>query len=340
MKCLLAILLCIPFALAAQQKQLQIEGVMPGLYLTHTVAAKENYYSIGRLYNISPKEIAPFNNLVLENGLSLHQTIKIPLTPGNFVQSNTAAADEALVPVYYTIKEKEGLYRVSTNFNKVPVESIKEWNNIKGDALGNGSKLIVGYLKVKKELSALAAGAKQVAPAAKQETTKTAVVNEVKPDISNETLPVVKNPAKQNTVEVKPAEVQKETADKPVVVPVVKKETVVTRRESKNFNGGFFKPAYEQQSRNASMSSEMGNGAIFKSTSGWEDGKYYCLHNTAAPGTIIKVTANNKSIYAKVLDLLPDISQNNGLLIRLSNAAAAELGLGETKFDCTVNYFK
>ena len=87
---------------------------------------------------------------------------------------------------------------------------------------------------------------------------------------------------------------------------------------------------------------EAGSGAVFKSNSGWQDGKYYCLHNTAAPGTIIKVTANStgKTIYAKVLDVIPDIKQNSGLIIRISNAAAQELGIGEAKFDCSLSYSK
>ena len=36
------------------------------------------------------------------------------------------------------------------------LETLKQWNNIKGDAVKNGTKLIVGYLKVKTELSELA----------------------------------------------------------------------------------------------------------------------------------------------------------------------------------------
>ena len=83
-------------------------------------------------------------------------------------------------------------------------------------------------------------------------------------------------------------------------------------------------------------------GGVFKSTSGWTDGKYYCLHNTAKTGSIIKVTnpANGKSVYAKVLDVIPDIKKNSILLIRLSNAAADELGVGEANFNCTLNYSK
>jgi hypothetical protein len=37
---------------------------------------------------------------------------------------------------------------------------------------------------------------------------------------------------------------------------------------------------------------------------------------------------------------MPDIKQNNGVLIRISNAAAAELGLDDVKFDCTLSYSK
>ena len=46
------------------------------------------------------------------------------------------------------------------------------------------------------------------------------------------------------------------------------------------------------------------------------------------PGTILKITDNSsgKSVYAKVLDAIPDIKQNSGLSVVLSNAAAEELG--------------
>ena len=72
------------------------------------------------------------------------------------------------------------------------------------------------------------------------------------------------------------------------------------------------------------------------------NGKYYCLHNGALPGTIVKITspATGKSVYAKVLDVMPAIKQNDGVLIRLSNAAAAELGQDAGKFDCSLSFTK
>jgi hypothetical protein len=134
---------------------------------------------------------------------------------------------------------------------------------------------------------------------------------------------------------------------------VVKKETPVVKKEDKpvvvaetpkvkSGNGGYFKNIFADQSKDGGISNENGTAVVFKSTSGWEDGKYYCLHNAAAPGTIVKITSatTGKSVYAKVLDVMPDIKQNNGVLIRLSNAAAAELGQEESKFDCTLSFSK
>ena len=160
MKRLLILLFCLPLFSVAQNNPLIIEGISPDLYLTHTVQAKENYYSIGRMFNISPKLIAPFNNLQLEKGLSLNQIIKVPLDESNFLQVGNAASDEALIPLYHTTKDKEGLYRITVNYNKLPLENLKKWNNIKGETAPNGTTLIVGYLKVKKELSSLASIAK------------------------------------------------------------------------------------------------------------------------------------------------------------------------------------
>jgi hypothetical protein len=39
-----------------------------------------------------------------------------------------------------------------------------------------------------------------------------------------------------------------------------------------------------------------------------------------------------------VLDVIPDLKQNKGILIRLSNAAADELGYTDETFDVELSY--
>jgi len=340
MKKLFFLFLLIPFFTAAQNKLL-VEGVSPGLYLTHKVAPKENYYSIGRIYNVSPKDIAPFNNLQLEKGLSPGQAIKIPLNSSNFFQSGNAASDETFVPVYYKIKDKEGLYRVAKNHNDLPLETLKQWNKITGDAVKNGVQLVVGYLKVKTELSSLAKNG--IGTSIGSVTT---VAVEEKKAVEPETVdqPVVKNASEKNKKEpVKEKEVKQV---EPKVVPVPEKKAPEAEPKKtvieKNVTEANFKKLYESQSKNAEAVEVTGNAGVFKSTSGWNDKKYYCLYNSASPGTIIKITnpGNGNVVYAKVLDVIPDIKMNEGLLLILSNAAADALGAIEGNFNCSIAYSK
>jgi rare lipoprotein A (peptidoglycan hydrolase) len=125
-----------------------------------------------------------------------------------------------------------------------------------------------------------------------------------------------------------------------VVTPSVPKEAVPVKNNNTSFNGGFFKSYYTQQAAAVASNNDNGMAGIFKSMSGWDDGKYYCLHNVAPAGSFIKITnkATNKVIYAKVLDLMPNLSQNKLLIIQVSSAAAAELGVTGASFDSEIAY--
>jgi LysM repeat protein/uncharacterized protein (UPF0333 family) len=316
----------------AQNKLLVADGTSPNLYITHTIEPKENYYSVGRLYNFSPKELAAYNNLPFDKGLTLGETIKIPLTQNNFSQGEAAKENEALVPVYHVMQAKEGLYRVSVNYNKVPLDVLKKWNRLSGDAVSTGSKLIVGYLKVLKDQSPLASKAVNVTP--------TEIASNLPTDTKKKTRTEIR--AEKELAKKAENNVEQTTETLPSVIEKTPEVTTVSNRSTINFNGGKFRSLFTDQTKNKSLVFANGTAASFKTTSGWQDGKYYCFHNTALPGTIIKITnnANGKSIYAKVLGEIPDIKQTNSLVVSLSNSAANELGAGEGKFECSLEYAK
>ena len=143
---------------AVSQSGLNIQGTSPDLHLLHTISSRDTWYSIGRLYNISPKEAATYNRTTIEKPLAAGQQLKIPLTNSNFSQNGVKNADEVFVPLYHTVQPKEWMYRISVNHNKVPIETLEKWNNITRDNATAGTKLIVGYLRVKQSQSALASG--------------------------------------------------------------------------------------------------------------------------------------------------------------------------------------
>jgi LysM repeat protein len=294
-------------AARSQSNELLIQGQTGKLYLEHTVVAKETWYSMGRLYNIGPRQIAAFNHLVMARPLVIGATIQIPLTAVNFSQNGVKTAAETLVPLYHIIQEKEWLYRISINHNKVPVPSLEKWNKINKDQAKAGMHLIVGFLKVKTALSALATSTPAPVAAAVVPGGSTAAGN---PTTATGGHP--SNAALSSMLGDSP--VSAVTGGSPSSAPAI------------HFNGGFFKVDFIETGKSAS-----GTAGIFKSTSGWQDGKYYALMNNVPVGTIVKVSVagSEKSVYAKVLGQLPDMKESVGLTIRISNAAASELGAGE-----------
>lgn len=141
------------------------------------------------------------------------------------------------------------------------------------------------------------------------------------------TAPVKEKVAEVKTVTAEPV-AEKKAEVKKEVIPV-KKEIAVL--------GSVFQDEFT----NAVRDKENGLVSVFKSTSGWEDGKYYCLHNKAIAGTILKITnaETNKTIYAKVLDIIPELSNNKNNILIVSNAAAAALGVAnEADFTAVVEY--
>ena len=305
---------------AIAQSGLDIQGVSPNLHLSHTISARDTWYSIGRLYNINPKEAASYNGTTIDKPLTIGQQLKIPLNNSNFSQNGSKNGDEVFVPLYHTVQPKEWMYRISVNHNKVPIETLEKWNNISRDNATAGTRLIVGYLKVKQGQSALANGATTTSIA----STTTAPVIPKKEETAKKTEPLkTEEPVRKQEV--------------PAVAATPRKEEVAESKTNSgvNFKGGYFKTQYDASGKAAS-----GVSGIFKSTSGWNDGKYYALMNDVPVGTIVRVNfpSTNKIIYAKVLGTLPDMKESTGLTIRISDAAATELGAGNSKFSVDVRY--
>jgi translation elongation factor EF-G len=299
------------------QKDLMVKTSDKGLYLDHKVVAKESFFSISRKYNLHPKSIATFNGLDMAKGLQIDQKLRIPLLDTNFSQKGNSGT-----PVYYKTDEKETLVSVSNKFNKVLLSNLRNWNNISGNDAKEDSKIIIGFLHSK-------------------EFPSITINNKVKPEdpvVKTEPEKVVEKPI----VKTEPEKVTEKPVVKPEPEKVVEKPTVKPEEKAATTDNGYFKTHFDQQIKsNPITKNETVTAGIFKTTSGWQDAKYYLLIDKVSPGTIVKVInpTNNKAIFAKVLGEMSGIRQNEGLNIRISNAAASALEVTELdKFIVKVNY--
>lgn len=321
----LLIMLVVSFFLSgvsyAQMGDMLVRRNDKGLYIEHKVVAKEGLFSIGRIYAVHPHHLATFNGLDANKGLNLGQVLKIPLTDTNFNQRS----DDGLA-LYYEVAAGDGLSAISRTHNRVPVERLREWNNLRTDNINKGTKLIVGYLST------------TTPPPVAVSKTEPAT-EEARPAVDRAVEVVKETPKEQPVAQVKqeqaPARVEPEKPAEVKTQPVQPSIGLQT-------GGGFFRPFFEEQTKtNPAKKNMTVTSGVFKTTSGWDDTKYYILMDNVATGSIVKVTNpnNNRIIFAKVLGQMNGIRQNQGLDIRLSNAGAAALGINDQeKFVVTVNF--
>jgi LysM repeat protein len=313
------------------------------LYLEHKVAPKENWYSVGRIYFISPKEIAAFNQLSMDKGLGIGQLLKIPLRHENFSQST--AVENAGGKVVHVVQAKEGLYKLSNLYN-IDKELLKKMNGLSSDQVNAGTNLVIGYLLPSGE-SVVSLAASNPAKAA-PEVVKPPKVEEKELVVEEKTKkpappPVAVASASQTSAKIiqpaTPVKVVEETVEpvKPVASTPKSTTSLVAKPEK-----SYFSSLFDQQSKEGKQQKlENSVYGVFKSTSGWQDGKYYVLMNNVVPGTVVKLVrkSTDKVVFAKVLGAVPPGKESEGMSLRMSNAAIAVLGLGETGNDVDLVWF-
>ena len=341
-------------SLSAQEKFV-LMGKAPDLYVVHTADGKENLQAISILFGQSVSKLAAYNNLTASASLTKGTAVKIPVSKDNIIQQRT----ETGAPVYHMIGKGDNLYRLSQLYNKVPINTIKDWNAMKNDVVKDGQLLIVGYMVN----APTAAAVKTVAPESKPDPKKDIpafndgrTTPNTTPDKKyiEKTQPPVPKQAPINPVVVPSGPVTKSektnAEEKPAVTDVkpaaktpapVNKPTAKTEYTPTEGDEGYFASAYAQHSKDAAQQFHSGDAAVFKTISGWTDRKFYVLMNDVEPRTIVRITGpGNKNICAMVLGPLQETKGASGLLLRISNSAAAALGITDPKFTLTVTYFE
>jgi LysM repeat protein len=303
-------------------------------FTIHAIAKGETLSALAKKYHTTVGDIMRLNDMGTKSLLKIGQKIKIPsgktnkptatakktVEPATDHQESAAVEETAptdterpttITPKYHVVGKKETLYGIGKKY-QITVAQIKGWNNLTKDNIHQGQKLIIGI-------------------------TATAATPVSKSKPVNAVIPPVQAKVVQQEVPT-----QQLAESKPVVAPVVKPVLPVAKNEASNLpymntgniaGGSFFADQYQKGNQELS-----GDAATFKTASGWLDKKYYVLINNIDAGTIIRVVVNNKAVFAKVLGPLPDIKEDTGLLLRLSNAAASALGITDAKFSVTVNY--
>lgn len=314
-----------------------------GGYTNHTIAKGETLSGLAKKYSTTVGDIMRLNGMHADSKLIIGQKIKIPdagkavpkteeVAPAKSVveaapkvTANTNTADGI-----HIVKKGETLYSISKKYG-VSIDKLKLWNNLQKDNIEVGEELAVDAKAIaeaqvdreqkQKQAASVSVEQKTVVEDAGQANTKTATVP----------------PAGKNVAD-------KKTAVAVVTPPVIdidtKSETPGKQlTAAADGSDNFFSKDFGTAKTAGELKTIAGASGIFKTASGWDDKKFYILMNDAPTGSVVKVkSASGNIVYAKVLWPIDDIKANDGLVFRISDAAASALGIGDQKFGLIVQY--
>lgn len=140
--------------------------------ILHRVEPKETYYSIGRLYQVSPKVIMDLNKSIpLQIGLIVKVPTQRPFSPTvNSVKNNVQNTSENSSDILeYKVGPREYLYTIAKRFNTT-VEDIKRLNNLRSNNLAVGQILKIHQNKTEAAIAEPAPNVVQVPVSTPAET--------------------------------------------------------------------------------------------------------------------------------------------------------------------------
>jgi LysM repeat protein len=282
--------------------------------ILHKLDPKDNYYSIGRRYNVSPKTIIAFNH---NAKMTIGTVIKVPtdrtftapapaitktapvhqnkpvvqqptVTPtqpqAQQPQSEPASTADNAVPTQYKVSAGETLYSIAKRFNTT-VEDISNLNGLKSNTITPGQVLLI------KSNPGSAAAA---TPEQTQQPTQTQPV-------------------------------QTQTSQQ---IQTTRDSTMPDSSHHMNANKfGIF----EKDEKGV---------ATWIDDEGLDPNKMLVLHRTAPIGTVIKITnvMTNRTTFAKVVGRFTDNEQTKDVIIVMTKNVAQSLGALDKRFQVNLSY--
>ncbi|WP_069657814.1 septal ring lytic transglycosylase RlpA family protein [Arcticibacter eurypsychrophilus] len=270
------------------------------LVIIHSVSSKESYYSIGRLYHVSAKDISALNKVkILQPGA----LIKVP-TDRPFMNS---------IPV---VPKKEASSRVISKKGKKNVEASKNEDNspviFRKDALDAVQEGLVNYKVGPKEtLFAIA----------KRFNTHVESIIEIN-NLKGNNLKV------GQIIKVKPGA----GAPLPPASPIILAPAPDTDTNAVKYNMPANRYGLKEKTEKGI--------AVWISDENLDGTKMLALHKTAPIGTVVRITnpMTGKTTFAKVVGKYTENESTKDVIIVISQATANMLGMLDKRSLLTIDY--
>lgn len=295
----------------------------------HTLEQGQTVYGISKSYNVD------LNNLIAKlpgstvDDLKIGQDIIIPIDKKNICYRPMDCKTTSRIPIYYTAKRKDNLFRIARIYFDTSVEQLKSLNHMNTTILSNNQVLTIGWLPYTDEWYSYLSP--QQIEAIVQVTPQEAEITEDEPATTTET-----NPAPDPKTE--PVLLTMNDNKEEEVNAVL--EGIGSRNERNNDR------IYEEEiDASPIFNPDHRKLVSLGATAYWNKNKsskkgFYLLHKYLPTNTMIRITnpVTDETVLAKVVGKIPDNIYAPEISLVVTTEVARALGAIDKKFYTKITY--
>lgn len=294
----------------------------------HIIAPKQTLYSLAKFYKLDVFAIYDFNPWLKNKVLSVGDTVSVPIQEQLILKEEEqllAGLEYALV--YYQVKKQDNLFQIAKRYFNIPVETLKNRNNIPDHNLSIGQNLLIGWFD-------LYGGS----PASNNNQSSSPIPLIVKDENTKPSSNIPFGPPKPNKEEI--ALLQKPVESAPTLhrtdEATGKTESLGIDEEIEDLKTNF---EIEKAHKISYVFTEQRGVAAWRKDIR-EKTDLYAIHRTAPVGSTVMVSNPliNKSVYAKVISQMPEDLYPANVCVVVSPAVANLLGAVDAHFFVKVRY--
>jgi len=116
-------------------------------HMIYSIERGQTLFSLARTFGVKLDELYSYNPDLLGKVVGVGQEIRVPLKPSTVLtERKNLFQDAAYVPVFYRVRSKETLFRVSRVYFQLPVDTLRNRNHLMDNSISIGQSLHVGWL--------------------------------------------------------------------------------------------------------------------------------------------------------------------------------------------------
>ncbi|MCB0703726.1 MAG: LysM peptidoglycan-binding domain-containing protein [Saprospiraceae bacterium] len=116
---------------------------------THHIAPKQTLYSLAAFYGLSLSDLYLYNPELRTQGVKVGQGVRVPIPNRAIIRYKTdEVTDQSHIPVCYVVRKGDTMYRISKQFFRMPIDTIRVRNGLPDTNLKTGQALQIGWMSV------------------------------------------------------------------------------------------------------------------------------------------------------------------------------------------------